>query len=293
MKQPTLAATNSGPPLHDEKPHRLEPPPPPQTFGDEAEPSTADEFAPPADTPPPPPIEESTRPEWTPDTGWREQPVASAFQFPLAEGAWRVSLTYALLFWAALVLPLIGPVIALVVLPLHAVLLLETAENTREEVPGGPQFPDLLSWDTISAGLTGMAAFAIAGSPLLLGVMVAARLNFVVPVLQVALTAVGLFYVPAAFLALAEHQSERALNPILVFRAMKRLASTYAGLCGLAAAGFLIPQLVLLALKIPTVLQHLVFSCAWVYASTALQRAVALAAREHGSPFCEISGSSH
>lgn len=298
MKQRTLAATNSHPPIHEEKTYRLEPPPPPPSTvdGDLGVGSlTADEAAPPVDTPPPPPIEEVTWPEWTPDTGWREQPLSSAFRFPLADGGWKVLSTYALLYWTALTLPLVGPVIGVIAMVLHAVLLLETAENTGEGIPGGPEVPDLLNWDTISAGLTGMAVFAIAGSPLLLGLMVAQWLNLVVPVLQVAMTALAMFYLPAAFLALTDLQSERALNPVLVFRAIRKSGRTYAGLCGVAAAGFLVPQLVLLVLVLgtPPILHQLVFSCGWVYVSTALLRAVALAARKYDVPFSEFSGSSH
>jgi hypothetical protein len=224
-------------------------------------------------------------PEWKPDTGWKEPPLVSAAWYPIQGGGWKVLVVYSLLLWAATILPLVGAFIGLIVMVCHSVLLLETANYTLEGIPGGPQFPDLLSWDTISAGLMGLVIFMIAGLPLLAGVVVAVRLGVFPPALQIGLVSAALFYLPMAFLALAEEQNERALNPLLVFRGIKQLAVAYVVLCGLAAAVFLIPQYIVMLFGTPLAWQLLAFSICWLYVSVALMRAVALAGRKRGLTF--------
>jgi hypothetical protein len=224
-------------------------------------------------------------PEWKPDSGWKEPPVVSALWYPIQGGGWKVLFVYSVLFLGATILPLVGSVIGLIVMVCHSVLLLETANYTLEGIPGGPRFPDLLSWDTISAGLMGLVIFMIAGIPLMAGIILAIRLGGLPPAWQMGLVSAALFYLPMAFLALAEQQNERALNPLLVFRGMKQLAVAYVVLCGIAAAVFLLPQYIVMLLGPPRVAQWLAFSVAWVYVSTALMRAVALAARKRNLTF--------
>jgi len=225
--------------------------------------------------------------EWKPDTGWRELPLVSAVWFPFTDRGWKVLLVYSLLLWAAVLLPLVGAIIAFIAMVLHSVLLLETANYTLEGIPGGPRFPDLLSWDTISAGLMGLVAFMIAGLPLLIGTVISLKFGAVPAALQTVLVSVALFYLPMAFVALAEQQSERALNPLLVFRGIKQFPVPYVTLCGTAAAAFLLPQLVLMLLGLPVFFQLYVFSFAWLYVSIGLIRAMALVARKQELTFEE------
>lgn len=224
-------------------------------------------------------------PEWKPDTGWKEPPLVSALWFPFQGGGWKVVLLYSLLLFGAVILPLVGSVIGLIVLVFHSVLLLETANYTLEGIPSGPQFPDWLSWDAISAGLMGLVVFMIAGAPVITGLAIGLRFGGLPGTLQVGLVVVALFYLPMAFLALAEQQNEHALNPLLVFRGIRKLPVLYAALCGVAAVVFVAPQYILLLSGAPPAAQMGLFSCAWVYVSVALMRAVALVARKRELTF--------
>jgi hypothetical protein len=305
MPAPSPEPSNHGPPLDDGETYRLLPPEPKPAGGNETTRYADESWAPPQDARPkrrkrrrgpasaeqeadsggPAAVDADAAPEWKPDTGWQERPLLSAAWFPLTGSGWKVLLLYSGLLWAATLLPLVGAGIAFIVMVLHSVLLLETANYTLEGIPGGPRFPDVLSWDTISAGLMGLVAFMIAGLPLLIGAAITFKLGGFPPALQIVLVSVALFYLPMAFLALAEQQNERALNPLLVFRGIKKLPVPYVALCGVATSAFLFPQFALMFLGPPPAAQMFLFSFAWLYVSIALIRAVALVGRKQELTF--------
>lgn len=96
------------------------------------------------------------------------------------------------------------------------------------------------------------------------------------PLVNLMLTMLGFYYVPMAFLALAEIESERALNPLLVVRGILRMPFIYFALVTLAGIAFVSLGMLLVVIPLPLVLVCLGYHFLLIYVTTALMRAVAL-----------------
>ena len=115
-----------------------------------------------------------------------------AFLFPSSRGSFFLVIT---LLWNLFVLAYVG------------LLFLETAAFTLAGLPQGPRLPGL-SWGNFTAGMYALVAVVIARTPLFLGMLVMDQM----PELPVAagvlvvviLSATAFYYLPMAFLALAE-----------------------------------------------------------------------------------------
>jgi len=232
-----------------------------------------------------PHTEEET--EWVPDTGWREPSLGSALVYPFTGSGVKLLLLYSVLMWLASLVPfpILTAAVSIPMMIYVSVLLLETANFTLEGIPSGPTAPDWVNWDTITVGLLGLAAFLTAGIPFAVGSWILAKLEVSSLLLQFAFLALAMFYLPMAFLALAERQNERALNPLLVFRGMKRLLGPYAVLCTVASLAYVLPLFVLILLEAPSFVIYFAVIFLMIYVSTALVRAVALIARKRELTF--------
>ena len=232
--------------------------------------------------------DEDEEEKWIADSGWREPPLISAAVYPFTGSGVKLLIAYSFVLWLAGVVPVVGPVFGIAGMTFIAVMLLETATFTLEEVPSGPQIPEWFNWGTIRVGLMGLVAFMTAGVPLIVGVAVMVRTGTWSTATdekwraatQLALVAVGFFYVPMAFLALAEQQSERALNPMRVFRGMKKMLAAYLLLCTIAAVVYLAPLCLLILLGAHSLTLWFASNFLLVYVAAALIRAVALVARK-------------
>lgn len=227
-------------------------------------------------------------PDWVADSGWRDPPLISAVWYPFTGNGWKVVTVYTLILWCAVVFrgSILSTLLGLGPMILISVLLLETANYTLEQIPAPPQFPEF-SWSTISVGLMGLVAYVISGIPLMLGLVVMVKGGGVNPYVQMLLLAAGMLYVPMAFVVLAGRQNESALNPLVVFRCMRKMFKPYLLLCGIAAAAFIAPLYVLLLADVHPLLLDLAMAFLLVHVLTSLIRAVALAARKRGLTFGE------
>ena len=222
--------------------------------------------------------------KWTGDSGWREPPVVSAIWYPFTGTGWRLIPILTLVVWLARLnpIPILDIILLLLVMSLVAVLLLETANYAIEEIPGGPQTPDWLSLKTIGVGMTGLVAFAISGIPLMIGLSMMSRIGEINPYVVMLLLAASLFYLPMAFLALAERQNESALNPLVVFGGIRRMLVPYLIVCAIAFVMFALPATLFLVFGTYRIVRDLLLNFLLIYTGTALMRAVALLAKKHG-----------
>ena len=226
-------------------------------------------------------------PEWTADSGWRERSLISAVWFPFTGSGMKLLPPYIVMLWVGAIFPIpfVGALIGMFVLVYLSVLLLETSNYTLEGIPLGPQVPEWMSWDTISVGLMGLIVFLTAGLPMVIGSAVMSRMPAQVPWVVITLMSAGFFYIPMGFLALAGIEDEKALNPLCVFRGMRKMLLPYLVLCGIAAAVFLIPLYLLLMFEPPVFVLKSACVALLVSVSASLMRAVALVARGKGLTF--------
>jgi len=199
-------------------------------------------------------------------------PLISAVWYPLTgSGAMVIGLYAALLVFAPLIpVPLIGPIVMFFVLAYVGLLFLETASFTLANIPTGPQLPGF-TWGNLEAGTYSLVAILISHLPRLVG-----GYFFELSSLDsLLLTLAGLYYVPMAFLAIAELENEWALNPLLVLRGIVRMPGTYFGLVTLAGATFFGLTFLLVLLDMP-LLQDLGGRFGLIFLTVALMRAVAL-----------------
>lgn len=222
--------------------------------------------------------------KWTGDSGWREPSIVSAIWYPFTGNGWRLIPILTLAVWLARLnpIPILDIILLLLVMSLVAVLLLETANYAIEEIPGGPQTPDWLSLRTIGIGMTGLVAFAISGIPLIVGLSMMSRIGEINPYIVMLLLATSLFYLPMAFLALAERQNESALNPLVVLDGIRRMLVPYLMVCGIAFVMFALPAMLFLVFGTYRIVRDLLLNFLLIYTGTALMRAVALLAKKHG-----------
>ena len=213
---------------------------------------------------------------WVADSGWRDRQLISALWYPLTGSGWYLIPIYSVLLGMSII-PVVGGIFGLLGMLLVSLMCLVTANYTLEGIPAGPQPPDLLSWDSIVSALMGLVAFMISGIPTLLGLLVTLKLQIESPIMTLVLAALGFFYAPMAFLALASEQNDGALNPLAVFRGIRNMLVPYVFLWGFAAVAFVVVVSVV-AFTAPAAFFP-AMGCALVYAAVALLRAVALVAR--------------
>lgn len=274
-------------PIPDQNPFFAEEtPPPPRTKKRKRKRRPADSGGD-VEPPPPPPADTEEEREWVADTGWRDRALISALWYPFTGSGWWLLPCYAA-FLAMAIVPLVGSLFGLIGAILVSSLLLVTANYTLEGIPAGPQFPDLLSMDAIVAALMGLVAFMISGVPTLLGLWLMSLIGLSSPtvamILTLALTAVGFFYAPMGFLALASEQNDHALNPLAVFRGIRNMLVSYLVLWAVGAVAY-VSLLTLVYLMLP---ENVLIPCSGlmlIYVATALLRAVALVARKQELTF--------
>ncbi len=202
------------------------------------------------------------------------EPLLSAIWYPVTGGGILVLLLYSVLLWAAPLVPIgiIAQLLYMVVLAYVGLLFLETANFTLEGIPQPPRLPDL-SWENFSAGVTALIAVLIAMLPSLVAPVVWSEPN---PVAKLLLLAAGMYYLPMAFIILADLESEWALNPLLVWRGIAGMLGPYLGLVTLAAAGYVILSIGLLLTPVPRLLIGLPERFLLLYVTVALLRAIGI-----------------
>lgn len=207
-------------------------------------------------------------------------PLISSVWYPLTgSGWWVVPFFGGLLGLMQLVpIPLIGSLMMMLVTLHVALLFLETANYTLEAIETGPRFP-FLSLESLAAGMYGLTTVMIAGIPLIVGSVILNRLGVEHAVPRLLLLACSMLYVPMGFLALAELENEHALNPLIVFRGMRRMKGRYFVLVGIAVAAFVVPAIAF-SYFIPYQFFELPLrAVVLIYTTTALMRAVAISSR--------------
>ncbi len=85
-----------------------------------------------------------------------------------------------------------------------------------------------------------------------------------------------MYYLPMAFILLADLESERALNPLLAWRGIVSMPGPYLGLVTLAVVAFLIPSIGLLLTPLPRILIRLPQLYLLFYVTVALLRAIGI-----------------
>lgn len=209
-----------------------------------------------------------------------QETLLSSMWYPLTGQGALVLPAYAALLCLATsgLIPFVGMIVSLVVGAYVSLLFLETANFTLERVPSGPRFPGL-DWNSFSAGMMGLIATLIARLPHLIGTILMRRAEVSLPIVEQMLLAVGMVYIPMAFLALSDLESERGLNPLYVVRGIGRMPGPYFALVGLAGAAYFLPMLALILAGAPGWVQALVSSLLLLYVLVVLMRAMALVYR--------------
>ena len=213
--------------------------------------------------------------------------LISALWYPATGGGIFVILLYALLLVGSsfLIFPILGFVVHLVLAAYVGLLFLETAAFTLAGMHQGPRLPEL-SWGNFTAGMYALVAVLIARIPVFVGHRVVAnRLDLsegTQTLIELLLTVAGLYYLPMAFLALAELESEEAWNPLVVLRGIGRMPLRY--LAQVTAAGGVLIGLTGAVhwLPVPGLVRTLLGNLILLYVVVALMRAVALTFRRAG-----------
>lgn len=209
--------------------------------------------------------------------------LVSAIWYPLTGSGPAVLPAYAALLWMTgyIVFPIVQLIAALVVLAAVGVLFLEIANFTLEDIPSGPRFFEV-SWESFSVGMFAMVAVLISRLPHVIGTWAMQSAGMVSPGVELLLIALGLYYLPMAIVALADLESESALNPLVVFRGIARMPGAYFGLVTVATVALLVPTLLMLVLPIPALVRDLLTPLLMLYVAAALIRAIALVYRHRG-----------
>ena len=207
-------------------------------------------------------------------------PLISALWYPLQGMGPLVLAAYSILLWMTsnVGFPLVQMIAVLLVCAAVGLLFLEIANFTLEGIPSGLRFFEI-GWESISVGMYAMVAVLISRLPHVIGVYAMQSAGSHSPVLELLLIAAGMYYLPMAIMALADTESERGLNPIVVFRGIGRMAGPYFGLVTLAVAAFLIPAVLMWILQAHPLVIALVTPLLMLYIGAALVRAIALVYR--------------
>ena len=203
--------------------------------------------------------------------------IVSAMWYPLTGMGPAVLSAYAALLWMAMNVGfgIVQMIALLLISAAVGVLFLEIANFTLENIPAGPRFFEV-SWESFSVGMFAMVAVLISRLPHMIGTYAMRSAGTVSPQLELLLIAAGLYYLPMAIVALADLESESALNPLIVFRGIARMPGAYFGLVTLAAVGLLTPTLLMLILPVPALVRDLLTPLLILYVAAALIRAIAL-----------------
>ncbi|HUG89457.1 MAG TPA: hypothetical protein VML55_01400, partial [Planctomycetaceae bacterium] len=201
--------------------------------------------------------------------------LRSALAYPLEGAGLGVLAMYAVLLGFSRLVPVVGPLLAVVVLVYMALLFLETASATLDGVPGGPRFPSLDLAD-VQAALFGVAVMVIGILPYVAGRSIVARLGGASPVWELLFWPLPMYYLPMAFLVLADSGTERGLDPRLVVGAIGKVGGVYFVLVTLAAAAFLVPSVTLTLLELSPLLLEPINGFLLMYLMAALLRAVGI-----------------
>lgn len=201
--------------------------------------------------------------------------LRTALSYPFEGAGLPVLTIYALLLGLSQVVPVVGPLMALVVLVWMGMLFMESASHTLEGIPGGPRFPSV-DFGDLQVGLFGMTVMMIGILPYVVGRSMVSRLGGDSPVWELLLWPLPMYYLPMAFIVLADAESERGLDPRLVVRAIVRVGGPYLMLVTLAAAAFIIPTVTLALLGTPLLSRAIVSGALFVYLMVVLLRAVGI-----------------
>jgi hypothetical protein len=210
-------------------------------------------------------------------------PLISAVWYPLQGMGPLVLAAYSILLWMTsnVGFPLVQMIVVLLVCAAVGLLFLEIANFTLEGIPSGLRFFEI-GWESFSVGMYAMFAVLISRLPHLVGLYVMQSTGSYSPAGELLLIAVGMYYLPMAIVALADTESDRGLNPVVVFRGIGRMAGAYFGLVTLAVAALLVPTLLMSILQTHPLIVDLATPLLMLYIGAALVRAIALVYRRRG-----------
>lgn len=226
-------------------------------------------------------------------------PLVSALSYPLLGMGPVVLACYAVLLWMVVNIgfPIAQMIAVLLISAAVGLMFLEIASFTLEGIPSAVRFFEL-SWESFSVGMFAMVAVLISRLPHLIGVYAMHTTGLASPVMELLLIALGMYYLPMAIIVLADAESERGLNPLLVVRGIAQMPGAYLGLVTLAAAAYLAPALLMHVFQAHPLVRDLLTPLLMLYVAAVLIRAVALLYRRRGvrlaaedqRRFCERRG---
>ena len=210
--------------------------------------------------------------------------LVSALWYPLSGDRIRVLGLYTLLFWLCPYVPVVRGIMVLIAGSYAGLMLLETVAFTMERIESGPQLPEL-GLDSLQSGMYALSVVVIAELPLfIMGMMFAG--SDLSPLSTVLLNLGGIvfimYYVPMGLIAIAQIEDVSALNPLVVFRGIRKMWGMYFLLVTTAVLPFVTANLLLNVLEVHWALVALISSFFLVYSLVALMRAVAIIFRDRG-----------
>ena len=210
--------------------------------------------------------------------------MVSALWYPLSGHGFRVLGLFTALFWLSPFASFGQTIVVLITGSYMGLLLLETIAFTMQRVEIGPRFPEF-GFDSLQSGMYALSVVVIAELPLFLMGRIFAESDLS-PLITVFLNIGGIFfvmyYVPMGLIAIAQIEDVSALNPLFVFRGIKKMGRIYFILVTTAVLSFAVPYLLLSVLGIHWILVALVCSFFLVYSLISLMRAVAIVFRDRG-----------
>ncbi|MCH7987997.1 MAG: hypothetical protein IID46_02470 [Planctomycetes bacterium] len=215
--------------------------------------------------------------------------MVSALWYPLSGHGFRVLSLFTILFWLCPFVPFLRMIIVLITGSYAGLLLLETVAFTMQRIEIGPRLPEF-GFDSLQSGMYALSVVVIAELPLFIVQMMFAGSDLS-PLIMGFLTMGSIFfvmyYVPMGLIAIAEIEDVSALNPLFVFRGIRKMGRIYFILVTTAVLSFAVPYLLLNVLGIHWILVALVCSFCLVYSLIALMRAVAIVFRDRGIQLAE------
>lgn len=217
--------------------------------------------------------------------------LSSALWYPLSGQGIKVLGLYTALFWLIPAIPsgfallaLFKMILSLIAGSYAGLLLLETAAFTLERIPAGPRMPEL-GLESLQSGMFALAVVVIAQLPLfIMGMMFSG--SDLSPLATVFLRIGGvvfvMYYVPMGLIAIVQIEDVSALNPLFVFRGIRKMWGMYFILVTTAVLPFVIANFTLNALEVHWALVALISSFLLVYSLIALMRAVSIVFRDRG-----------
>lgn len=235
----------------------------------------------PADTPSKPSVRQGIIAEEDPLVG---DSLFSALWYPLSGNGIRVLSLYTVLFCLCPFVPIVRMIAVLVVGSYAGLLLLETVVYTLDRIEIGPRLPEF-GFDSLQSGMYALSVVVIAELPLFIMGMMSAGSDLS-PLVTVLLKVAGVFfvmyYVPMGLIAVAQIEDVFALNPLVVFRGIRKMWGMYLILVTTAVLPIATANLTLNALGVHWIFVALVCSFFLIYSLLALMRAVAIVFRDRG-----------